>query len=471
MTRAVVIGAGVAGLAAAFRLLQLRPDWSVEILEADERAGGLAASWKVEGFSADLGPHRIYTELPEIEALLPELIEKEQQLTVPRRSELLLRGHFYRYPVRATELLRRMGPVTMARLGASAVLGKVAGALRGRADNYEQWMTASFGKGVYRLIIEPYTRKVWKIEPRELSAEVARVRVSAGNVNRLVKQLLGRSEGRKGTQSALSSFAYIRGGVEGLVRALERRATQSGAVIRLGCPVEGFTWDGRRLTGVVSAGERYEADAIISTLPVTDLVRMLQPLAPDEESVEAVGGLVYLGLILVGVVVKRPRFTPNSWIYFPEEEYIFNRSYEPRNFDPSMAPSDRSMVVFEVTARWDSGLWAKPDEEVIAAVRADVLKTGLVREEEIETAFALRVPHTYPLYATGYTDRLERAFRYLGRFPNLISTGRQGLFNHNNMDHSMLMGMRAAEELARGGDAAARWYASQDQFAHFRIVD
>ena len=167
---------------------------------------------------------------------------------------------------------------------------------------------------------------------------------------------------------------------------------------------------------------------------------------------------------------KRPQFTPNSWIYFPEEKYVFNRAYEPRNFDPSMAPSDKSMAVFEVTARWDSELWKKSDEAVMAQVRADLVKTGLVRDEDIETTFSVRVPHTYPLYTTDYQQRLDTVFGYLSRFPNLISTGRQGLFNHNNMDHSMLMGIRSAEVFAER-DTSADWYASLGQFSHFRIVD
>lgn len=478
MTRAIVLGGGVAGLAAAYRLLQLRPDWQVTVFEEEERVGGLAACWKVEGFSADLGPHRIYTELPEIEALLPELVEQDQMLTVARRSELLLRGHFYRYPVRAGELLRQMGVVTMVRLGLSAVAGKVAGFLKGRTSNYEDWMVASFGRGVYRLIIEPYTRKVWKIEPAQLSSEVARVRVSAGNVNRLVQQLLGRTGGRKGTQSALSSFSYLRGGVEGLVRSLEQKVIKAGGEIVTSRRVCGFRGSEGGLHQVeicmADAGGlpvAESADFIISTVPVTNLVRMLQPVKADEAARKTADELVYIGLILVGVVVRRPRFTANSWIYFPEEQFVFNRSYEPKNFDPSMAPEDRSLAVFEVTARWDSDLWKSPDGEIIERVKSDAVKSGLLQKEEIETAFAVRIPYTYPLYSTGYHQKLDTVFGYLGQFSNLVSTGRQGLFNHNNMDHSMLMGIRAAECVAEGEKPAQRWYAGLEQFAGFRIVD
>ncbi|MGI8904893.1 MAG: FAD-dependent oxidoreductase [Candidatus Sumerlaeaceae bacterium] len=476
--RVVILGGGVAGLAAAYRLLQLQPDWQVTILEKAERVGGLAVGWRNQEFAADLGPHRIYTELPEIEALLPELISKDQMLTVQRRSELLLNGHFYQYPVRASELLRVMGIVRMTRFGLSAVAGKLRG-LMGRPRNYEDAMIANFGRAVYEVIVEPYTRKVWKIAPRDLSDEVARVRVSAGNVNRLVRQLLSRSEGRKGTQSALSSFAYIRGGVEGLVKSLESKAVASGTRIETLQDVTGFAVTDDSIAAVEthsgSVSERASVDYVISTLPITDLVEMLQQERPEPGAAEAAKGLVYVGLILVALIVRRAQFSTNSWIYFPEEEFVFNRSYEPRNFDPSMAPADRTMVVFEVTARWDEDLWKRSDPEIIQRVTSDALRTGLLREDEIETAFSVRVPHTYPLYSTDYQARLSNVFGYLRQFSNLVTTGRQGLFNHNNMDHSMLMGIRAAETISDAAiehtDAAAHWYDNLEQFKDFRIVD
>ena len=129
------------------------------------------------------------------------------------------------------------------------------------------------------------------------------------------------------------------------------------------------------------------------------------------------------------------------------------------------------MVVFEVTSRWHDELWQKCDAELIEMVRADVLKTGLLDASEIEDASARRLSHAYPLYAKGFSARLTAVCEYLRRFPNLVTTGRQGLFNHNNMDHSMLMGIRAAECVAAGGDAAAAWHDSLSQFAGFRIVD
>lgn len=475
MSRVYVLGAGLAGLAAAWRLLELRPDWQVTVLEKDPRAGGLASSMQKDGFRADLGPHRIFTELPEIEALLPELIKKEQAMSVPRRSELLLEGHLYRYPVRATELLGQMGPFRMGRLGSSAVLGKLRG-LFSKPEDFQSAMEQAFGRGVYRLLIEPYTRKVWKSEPDQLSAEVARVRVSAGSAAQLLKRLLGGRE-KKGSQSALESFTYIRGGVEGLVKNLSERVTTAGGRVEVKTRAEGFEWDGTRLSAVrCSSNGQEEAagrpgDFFISTMPLPELVQDLQKLKPHEPSQKAAQSLRFLGMILVGVILRRSQFTPNTWIYYPEEKYIFNRSYEPSNIDPSMSEPGRTMSVFEVTARHDSELWNSPDKEIAKAVQRDLIKTGLVSAEEIDSFVVQRLPYAYPLYTTGFEKQLATIFDYLGGFPNLVSTGRQGLFNHNNMDHSMLVGLRAGEYTSQGGEVAPRWYGDLGQFSHFRIVD
>lgn len=441
------------------------------LLEQEPRTGGLAASMKSEEFAADLGPHRIYTELPEIERLLPELIQRDQMLTVQRRSQLLLEGHFYDYPVRATELLKQLGPVRMAKFGFSAISGKVRGAMS-RPRNYEEAMSSAFGRAAYDLLVGPYTRKVWKIAPAQLSEEVARVRVSAGNTNKLIKQLLNKSSGKKGTQSALSSFTYIKGGVENLVKNLEAKVRAAGGIILLDRRVESLRRQGLRIVEVTdSNGEVHRADNVISTMPITALTDLLNEIEPSSAVTNAAKDLVFIGLILVGIIVERDQLTPNSWIYFPEEKYVFNRAYEPRNFDSSMAPTGRTMVVFEVTARWDDEIWTASDDALIERVKREAVSTGLMREDEISGAFAVRVPYTYPLYTTDFRAKLQVIFDYLVQFKNLVTTGRQGLFNHNNMDHSMLMGIRAAEYVAQGGKVAERWVADLEQFSHFRIVD
>jgi len=472
----VILGAGVAGLAAAYRLLQLRPHWKVTLLEEAATPGGLASAWKLGAFTADLGPHRVYTELPEIQALLPELITKDEMLTVKRESQILIGGHFYQYPVKPTELLRHMGPVKMTGFATGMARGKMR-ALQGEPTDYEDAMIRAFGNGVYNLIIGPYTEKVWKIKPAELSEEVARVRVSAGNASKLVATMLGRGKKEPAKPTALKNFTYIKGGVQGLVKTLVDKVEAAGGVIRTNQIVVGLKGTSGQVTEVVtqSCTPPLPADAVISTLPISDLTEMVSTtrLSPGDgiTAMAAADQLEYIGLILVAIMINRPQVTPNSWIYFPEKHLIFNRAYEPGNFDPGMKPEGQSMLVFEVTARWSSSIWRMKNEEIIEQVKRDAVSTGLFSEADINDAAALRVPHTYPLYTKDFRVHLQTLCDYLRPVTNLITTGRQGLFNHNNMDHSMLMGIRAAEVIAENPANTNPWYDTLDQFSHFRIVD
>jgi protoporphyrinogen oxidase len=471
-----ILGGGVAGLAAAYRLQQLRPHWRITILEESDHLGGLASAWKLGKFSADLGPHRIYTELPEIKALLPELVDASEMITVQRRSQILINGHYYQYPIRPAELLRHMGPVKMAELATGVATAK-AQALTGKhVADYRDAMIRAFGGGVYRMIIGPYTEKVWKINPTELSPDVARVRVSAGNAGKLMSQWFSKDK-EPVRPTSLKEFSYIRGGVQGLVETLRKKVEAAGAVIRTGCIVTGLAGEPGHVKQVIThtCTPPVEVDAVISTLPLPDLTEMVTTAGlstgDSKVAMETADSLEYIGLVLVAVMVNRPQVTPNSWIYFPEPKFVFNRAYEPGNFDPSMKPEGQSMLVFEVTARWSSDVWKKSNAQIIEEVTRDAIAAGLFSADEINDTAALRVPHTYPLYTRDYRVKLQRLYDYLRPVKNLVSTGRQGLFNHNNMDHSMLMGIRAAEGTAEKLDSAGMWYANLDQFAHFRIVD
>jgi len=445
-------------------------------VEAEEQLGGLAALWRCGDCWADLGPHRLYTELPEIAALLPQLLEGKQTIEVERRSQLFLEGHFYDYPVRAGELLQQMGLFRVGWYGMSAAAG-ILGRITGRPQSYAQAMRQAFGSALYKKIIEPYTRKVWKTDPEMLSEEVARVRVSAGGAHKIVQRILrGREEAK--TKTALDKFTYIRGGVEGLVHALEAKVLERGGNIEPALTVSRLCVENNLVKCVLTeptsenaSEQELEATAVISTMPITELVACLHSAIPSS-SAQAARGLEYVGMILVGIELAKPRLTPNTWLYFPEEHIVFNRAYEPKNFDEGAAPPNTTFVVFEVTAKHSSSLWKQDAAAAVDLVIHDASRAGLFLESEVLRTYTKRIPYAYPIYDLRFRENLRLTCAGLQQVKNLITTGRQGLFNHNNMDHSMLMGIRAAECLLGNPlSAAEKWYASLGQFDHFRIVD
>jgi protoporphyrinogen oxidase len=475
----VILGAGVAGLATAYHLArramaegQAAP--RLTLVEAADRPGGLAISLTRDGIVTDLGPHRLHTELPEIAALLSEVAE-EKLLTVRRESHMYWLGQRMAYPARPLELLRRLGPVRTARLAGGAALAKVglSGAPR-EGDTFERVMRERFGGPLWTELLAPYSAKVWKMAPDEIHGDIARVRISAGGIGELVRRLWARGAGGPPRETALRSFRYPKGGLQTLVDLLVDKVRGQGAELVLGAPLERIETstrpDGRRrIERVVAGGREWDAPtAVVSTIPLPTLGDILGSpwRAPMQH-------LDYLAIRLVVVVVRRDRITRDNWLYFFDEGDVLNRAYEAKNFDPDLAPPGFSALTCEVTCRRGDETWQMAPEELTRRVISALVRNGLFGEEEVDRSFCHPVDWAYPIYQLDYKTRLEDVYGQLRRIENLLTCGRQGLYNHNNTDHSMAMGMAAADTLLAGEEGAAdRWYRGLiDRFSHFRIVD
>ncbi len=493
---AVIIGSGVAGLAAALRL-DGEGSWKTRLLERENRPGGLARCLHFKGISTDLGPHRIHTEIPEVGKLI-DRIAKKSLYTVRRSSRIYLRGRFLNYPPAPLEMALRLGPHRLAYFAASYLSGKFRG-IQGR-DTYESLMCRAFGKALYEFLLKPYTEKTWKTPATQLHADTARVRVSAGSLAKMTKRLLKNE--RAGSETALKEFQYVRGGVETLVNHLSTLVCETGASILLNREVHQLDLDqstgkirsihhsqaewaprGRKLqsgrpekhpTGLPRDSQSEVTDLVISTVPLPMLLgKLLPPIDSLADARTAAQGLKYLDMIFVLFIVKRKIISGDNWLYFPEPDLVFNRGYEAKSFDPKMGPDDRSVLCLEITVGPDGQLGHESDESILDLVREQITKTGLFSSKEIDEEHVYRLPYAYPLYTIDYDQRLARVFRGLRGIRNLITVGRQGLFNHNNMDHSIYMGLRAADTLNRyqTGEAVDHWYDQVDGFKRMRIID
>lgn len=475
--RVFILGAGVCGLAAAYRLLENEPDAQVTLLESEDRPGGLARSLTVDGQVTDLGPHRIFTELPDVQAFLEDLAG-EQLETVRRSSRMWLQGGWIDYPPKPAEITRHLGIGEVARAGLSYLghkAARLAGAGRGEPESFESLMRGAFGPELYRLLIAPYARKVWKVPPSEMHADIARVRVSAGGLDQMVRKLLLREKEEKIT--AVKQFYYIAGGVERLVDKLRAGVEEKGGRIVLRRNVRSLKPTGEGGWRVAARSPEggnavYTADTVVSTLPVGELLDMLLPTRPDARIERARAEFRFIENILVCFVVNRPQVTESQWLYFPEKGLLFNRGYEPKNFHRSMGDAERAMIVMEVTCHPGSKISRAPDKQLVRRCLEGLEQTGILNREEVRSTLVHRIPNTYPLYDLGYRDRLEMVWDYLREFPALLSAGRQGLFLHNNMDHSIHMGFRAAERILENpANPGPGFYSEVERFLAFRIVD
>jgi protoporphyrinogen oxidase len=467
MKKIVILGAGITGLAAADRLLELGGA-AVTVIDAHPYVGGLAATMRFGGVAGDLGPHRLYTELPEARQVWTRLLG-DRLIRVRRKSRMLLAGRWIDYPLRSLQLLRVLGFGRTFHIATSLAMAKALSPLRGRPANFEQAMRRAFGAAAYRIAFESYTRKVWRTDPAELSAEIARLRLPDQGLVAAAARLLRRRSGG----GPLRQFEYVRGGIGGLADALAERVKKAHGRVLLNSRVVAihFGQTGATAVDIEQNGRRsgVDSDLVISTLPVPTVGALLP--GGTIETRTALGGLEYLSLVLVYVILRRQHVGADHWLYFPDEMPSITRASEPKNFDATMAPPDRTCLCCEMTCRQNEPLWATSDETTAGRVVSEMSRIGLFRPDEILDAFVMREPWGYPIYMRDFEKSLEVLWAWFARIPNLIAVGRQGLYNHNNIDHCIVMGRRAAETAAQSPYPARDWHATLDQFSGFRIVD
>lgn len=459
----MVVGAGPAGLAAAYRL-SAAAGTEVHLLERAPRVGGLAAGFRHGPYMLDFGPHRLHSAtdpvvLADLRALLGDRLERKR-----RRGRIRLRGRYLPYPVGPGTLLG-LGAPTVARLALGALAARRAGPPAGPAASYEAAVVARLGRPLYDLFYGPYAEKVWGQPGARIAADQAERRVNQQGVADLLRLALGRGPG--------GWYFYPRGGF-GEIPAAYARALARRPSVRLdtAAGVERVAWADGRITAItyqVGGHTATEpADHLVWTAPLAELARRLDP-PPPAEVVQAAAGLRSRAVVLCYVALARPRVGDADTYYFPERPFPFNRVIEQKRFSACLVPADRTVLGLDIACEPDDAVYRASDEALGALVLPALEEAGLARRAEVLEVFSRRFRSAYPVYELGYAERLGRVQGWLDGLANLWPIGRQGLHLHNNTHHALLMGYRAAEAIASG--SRADWPAALAEFAAFRVAD
>ena len=455
-----VLGAGPAGLTAAYRLVQRGVP--VVVFEADDQVGGLARTETRDGYRFDLGGHRFFTKSAEVEALWEELLGDEL-LVRPRLSRIYWRGRFIDYPLRPADVFAKVGPVELAHSLASYARARLRPAATG--ESYEDWVSARFGQRLFELFFKTYTEKVWGVGTDELRAEWAAQRIADLSIwSALRAALPGRGETPK---SLIEEFRYPRLGPGQMWEEMARRVERSGGEIRLGAPVEGLEHEGDRVTAVRAGGERVAVAAAISSIPLRTTVGVAEP-PPPRGVTTAAAGLRYRDFLTVALQVDGEPPFPDNWVYVHDPAAKVGRIQNFRAWSPWMTPDPRrSCLGLEYFCFEGDELWCASDEELVELGRREVAALGLVGAGRVAGGHVIRVPKAYPIYDAEYAGRVERIRGWLDGFANLQQIGRNGLHRYNNSDHSMLTAMRAVENLCDGAGHDV-WAVNADSVYHER---
>jgi protoporphyrinogen oxidase len=403
-----------------------RAGHEVTVVERADHVGGMAASRTVAGLRVDHGSHRLHPSTdPELLADLRGLLGDDLQVR-PRHGRIRLAGRWLGFPLRATDLVRRLPP----RVAARAAVDVVAAPLRRpRADTFAEVIRAGLGPTVLAELYGPYARKLWDADADELTGELARRRVSASSPLDIARRLVrgARPEGR--------TFLYPRRGFGQIAEAVADAATAAGATIRLGTAVTGLAArpDGATLT--FDDGGHLDASVVLSTAPITVLARLLG--GPDVE-------LRHRAMVLVWLVVDRPCWTEFDAHYLPDPRHPVARLSEPKNYRDSVDdPRDITVLCAEVPCWEGDELWTASDADLGALVADALASEGLppVAPVAVEAA---RLPRVYPMYPPGFEWELARAEAVVAGAPSVATLGRQGLFVPDNSHHALAMGRAAA---------------------------
>jgi protoporphyrinogen oxidase len=455
-----VLGAGPAGLTAAYRLVQRRVP--VVVFEAGETVGGLARTETRDGYRFDLGGHRFFTKSEEVAELWEELLG-EELLVRPRLSRIYWRGRFIEYPLRPADVFAKVGPVELARSLGSYLRARLRPAPA--EESYEDWVSARFGRRLFELFFKTYTEKVWGVGTDELRAEWAAQRIAGLSVASALRAAL--PGGGEAPKSLIEEFRYPRLGPGQMWEEMARRVERGGGEIRLGASVEGIEHEEGRVTAVRAGGERVEVAAAISSIPLRTTAGVAEPAPPREVTVAA-AGLRYRDFLTVALQVDGEPPFPDNWVYVHDPAAKVGRIQNFRAWSPWMTPDPRrSCLGLEYFCFEGDELWCARDEELVELGQSEVAALGLVEAGRVAGGHVIRVPKAYPIYDAEYAGRVERIRDWLEGFSHLQQIGRNGLHRYNNSDHSMLTAMRAVENLCDGAGHDV-WAVNADSVYHER---
>ncbi len=468
----VILGAGPAGVGAAYRLIQ-KGTARVTVIEQQSKAGGTAGSFELDGVYCDYGSHRLFAKLPtEIMDDLRRLLGPDLYYQV-RHGSIRLRGHWIHFPLKPMDLLLRL-PKSFT----FGVMGDTFRKLLPRRNSGPQTFATILEQGLGKTICNdfffPYARKIWGVEPEKLDTMAAQRRVTGSSIGKILRKISSQVPGLK--PPGAGKFYYARKGFGQFTECLADEAQRLGVDFKFGARFLGVDRDedGRiKAVRYQQGGEVFEIPTKIlwSTIPISVLVQGVKPEAP-REVLESTRSITYRGMILIYIVLEQDRFGKYDAYYFPEESIPVSRLSEPKNFNNATEPRGRTVLCAEVPSDPGRPEWDMSDKELGERLCEWMGRAGLPVTARVSNVITRRLRQAYPIYLQDYATHLSRMDDWIGGVEGLLTFGRQGLFAHDNTHHALPMAYAAADCLSPEGIFDhARWAECREQFKSDAVED
>jgi protoporphyrinogen oxidase len=470
-----VIGAGPAGLTAAYCLTKETP--SVTVIERDPvYVGGISRTVRHGKFLFDIGGHRFFSKAKEVVDLWHEILP-DDFITRPRLSRIYYGGKFYSYPLSAFQALRNLGIFTSAFCVLSYAIAKAFPIASPRS--FHDWVRNRFGERLFQIFFKTYTEKVWGMSCDDISADWAAQRIKGLDLRVAVMNALTRSFRRKVkadaadgvvVKSLIESFQYPRKGPGMMWEAAAAKVTERGGKILMGRELAELAYDNVQrlwrieITTADGKRERYTARHVVSSAPVRELV---QKISPKPMSLLHARALRYRDFLTVALMVDRPDVFADNWIYIHDPSVKVGRVQNFGSWSPEMTPAGMACLGLEYFCFEGDGLWAMSDEDLVALATREVAKVGLIAASDVVGGCVVRQPKAYPVYDDAYRDHMATIRRDLEQcYPSLHLIGRNGMHKYNNQDHAMMTAMLTARNIMAGKRIYDIWQVNEDAEYH-----
>lgn len=445
----LVLGAGLAGLSCALELV--KKGHSVTVVERFDFIGGLAATLKKGEFRFDTGPHRWFAKSNMVNKWMTDLMGDEL-IKVKRLTRIYFDKKYFYYPVRIMNALLGIGPVKAVLAVTNYIIYRLrAIILKPKIISLEDGFINQFGKTLYEIFFKRYSEKLWGRSNKEISADWIGQRTRGFNILTVVKDALFKS---RNVVSFVDEFFYPDLGVGRIAEKMAEEIRRKNGKILLNARAVSFKAKDDKIERieVLINGERkiFKADEYVNTIPITHVIQSLTP-KPPEDVLIASKALKYRSEVQVTLFINREKIHHDVWIYVHPKEISFMRFMEMDNWSKKMQPKGQTAIVFEIACDEGDKMWNKSDKELIELVKKDYVKEfKTITEKEVLGGYVHRVPYEYPVYSVGYTEPLEKIKKYLSKFINFQTIGRNGIFRYNNMDHSIEMGLYSGWNIIEG---------------------
>ncbi|MCE5188023.1 MAG: NAD(P)/FAD-dependent oxidoreductase [Eubacteriales bacterium] len=509
---AIIIGAGPAGLTAAYTLLK-ETDIHPIILEESDFIGGISRTAVYRNNRMDIGGHRFFSKSDAVTALWNELMpvqgapakddkllgrqkplaeggpdpetEDRVMLVRDRVSRIFYLGKFFDYPI-------SLKPQTIANMGfrrtMQAGFGYIHAAIFKRKEtSLEDFYINRFGKPLYGMFFEDYTEKLWGVHPSQISPEWGAQRVKGLSLMKAIFSVLLKpfqKDQKKQETSLIEQYIYPKKGPGQYWETMAQRILEMGGEIRMSEAVVGIeTGENNAITAVHTnkGGQRatYPADVFFSSMAIKDLVAAMGEAVPANVR-EIAGGLPYRDFITVGLLLRKLKIqnqtqmktvgniVPDCWIYVQERNVRIGRLQIFNNWSPYMVDDLEHTVWIglEYFCTEGDAMWNTPAEDFIRFATEELVKIGVIEQEDVLDATHIRVKKAYPAYFGTYAQ-FDKVRAYLDGWSNLYCIGRNGQHRYNNMDHSMMTAMEAVRLYKEGSsDRSAVWNVNTEEEYH-----